>query len=178
MSRIGKKPIHVPKNIEINIKDKTLSIKGPHGTLNKTVPTELEINYENNIITLKKQENSKKASALFGLYRSLIQNMVTGVSEKFEKTLEMIGVGYRAKVEGKKLVLNVGYSHPIIFDLPENIEASVENNINILLKGIDKEVVGEFASKIRFTRPPEPYKGKGILYKGEVIRRKVGKSGK
>nr|YP_009391906.1 ribosomal protein L6 [Acrosorium ciliolatum]ARW60050.1 ribosomal protein L6 [Acrosorium ciliolatum] len=178
MSRIGKKEIIVPKNIETNIDKSTISISGKKGKLSYNVSNSIKIETQNNRIKLIKQDNTKKAQAIYGLSRSIINNMVIGVSQGFTKQLIIQGVGYRAQMEGKSLILNVGYSHPVKIQPPNNIEIKVENNTSITIHGINKEIVGQTAAKIRAIRPPEPYKGKGIKYENETIRRKIGKAGK
>jgi|TARA_B110000503_G_scaffold127304_1_gene196864 large subunit ribosomal protein L6 len=178
MSRIGKLPIKVPKNVSIKLEDNHIEVKGPNGSLNQAIPKEIGIDLVEDIINVYKTEDTRLARQKHGLIRSLVNNMIIGTSTKFEKKLQMIGVGYRAQVQSKQLTLNVGYSHPVLFDIPEGMEIVVEANTNLTIKGIDKEQVGLLASKIRATRPPEPYKGKGIKYNDEVILRKAGKSGK
>jgi len=178
MSRIGKLPIKVPKNVSVTLEKNHIEIKGPNGSLNKSIPKEIGIDFVEDTINIYKNVETRIARQKHGLMRSLVNNMVTGTSTKFEKKLQMIGVGYRAQVQGKQLTLNVGFSHPVVFDIPEGIEIVVEANTNLIIKGIDKEQVGLLSSKIRAVRPPEPYKGKGIKYSNEVILRKAGKSGK
>jgi len=178
MSRIGKLPIKVPKNVSIKLEDNHIEVKGPNGSLNQTIPKEIGIDLVEDIINVYKTEDTRLARQKHGLIRSLVNNMIIGTSTKFEKKLQMVGVGYRAQVQSKQLTLNVGYSHPVLFDIPEGMEIVVEANTNLTITGIDKEQVGLLASKIRATRPPEPYKGKGIKYNDEVILRKAGKSGK
>jgi large subunit ribosomal protein L6 len=178
MSRIGKLPISIPKNVNLTLSDNNLEVKGPHGILNQKIPEEITIEIENDTIKILKTEETRSARQKHGLIRSLIKNMVLGTTTKFQKKLQMIGVGYRAQVKGKELTLNVGYSHPVIFPIPEDIEIKVETNTNLTIAGANKENVGLLASKIRATRPPEPYKGKGIRYSNEIVLRKAGKSGK
>jgi large subunit ribosomal protein L6 len=178
MSRIGKLPIVVPENVNVKIVNQDIEISGPYGNLYKTISNLISLEYENNIINLKKKKDSRASRELFGLSRTLINNMIIGVSKRFEKHLLIKGVGYRSQLNGKVLVLNLGYSHSINISQPEGIEISVEANTRIILRGIDKELVGQLASKIRNKRPPEPYKGKGISYQDEIIKRKVGKTGK
>lgn len=178
MSRIGKQPVIIPAGVTIDLKEgNDLTIKGPKGTLDRQMPKEMIIKVGEKEITVERPNDQKKNKSLHGLTRTLIQNMVTGVTEGFQKTLEVNGVGYRAAKQGKKLVLNLGYSHPVEMEDPEGIETAVDGN-KIVVKGISKEKVGQYAAEIRFKRPPEPYKGKGIKYLEEVIRRKVGKTGK
>lgn len=178
MSRIGKLGIKLPLKVEVQIVNQIISISGPYGNLNRKISELVILTTSNNEINLSPKDNSRQARALHGLSRTLINNMVIGVSKKFERRLEIKGVGYRSQVQEKNLVLNLGYSHQVVIPIPTGIEISVEANINIVITGIDKEAVGQLAATIRSKREPEPYKGKGILYKGEVIRRKVGKSGK
>ncbi len=176
MSRLGKLPISIPQGTQVRIENDFIVVKGPKGELrektNKIVKIEIT---EKEIITSINDIESKKEKAFWGLYRSLIQNMVTGVNEGYEKKLEINGVGYKVSLQGKKLVLNVGFSHPVNFELPEGISALVEAN-TIKISGFDKQLVGEVAAKIRKVKKPEPYKGKGIKYTDEIIRRKAGKS--
>lgn len=178
MSRIGKLSIKLPEKVEVKINNQQVNISGPHGQLSREVSDLIIINTSENEIFVKPKDNSREARALHGLSRTLINNMVVGVSNKFERRLEIKGVGYRSQVQGKDLILSLGYSHPVVIPIPVGINVAVEANVNILVTGIDKEAVGQLAATIRSKRPPEPYKGKGILYKGEVIKRKVGKSGK
>jgi large subunit ribosomal protein L6 len=178
MSRIGKLPIEIPSKVNVKIDNQLINISGPHGQLSREISELMVITADTEQISVVPRDNSREARELHGLSRTLINNMVIGVSTKFERRLEIKGVGYRSQVQGKDLILNLGYSHPVIINVPSGIEVVVEANVNILITGIDKEVVGQLAATIRSKRPPEPYKGKGILYKGEVIKRKVGKSGK
>ena len=178
MSRIGRHPVEVPAGVEVKIAENNVVIvKGPKGTLEKALPTEMSITMEDGHVVVTRPNDLKKMKSLHGLTRTLIQNMVTGVSQGYEKTLEVNGVGYRAQKQGKKLVLSLGYSHPVEMEDPEGLESAVDGN-KIVVKGIDKEKVGQYAAEIRDKRRPEPYKGKGIKYADEVIRRKVGKTGK
>ncbi len=178
MSRIGKMPVVIPAGVSVELKDgNTLSVKGPKGTLERTLPQEMTIEVKEGEIIVSRPNDLKRIKALHGLTRSLIQNMVTGVHTGYQKVLEINGVGYRAQKQGKKLVLSLGYSHPVEMDDPEGIESAVEGN-KITISGINKEKVGQYAANIRMKRPPEPYKGKGIKYVDEIIRRKVGKTGK
>lgn len=179
MSRIGKMPIPVPKGVTVDIDGMVVSVKGPKGTLSQTLHPEMAVELEDGILTVKRPSDSREHRSLHGLTRALLNNMVTGVSDGFKKVLQVEGVGYRAEMNGPVLVLNVGYSHPIHFDPPPDVEFAVENrNKTIVVAGTDKQVVGELAARIRRTRPPEPYKGKGIRYDTETIRRKAGKAGK
>ncbi|MGI6012407.1 MAG: 50S ribosomal protein L6 [Ruminococcus sp.] len=178
MSRIGRLPVVVPSGVEVTITENNeVTVKGPKGTLAKALPKEMDIKLEDGQVVVTRPSDLKKMKSLHGLTRTLIQNMVTGVSEGYEKVLEVNGVGYRAAKQGKKLVLSLGYSHPVEMEDPEGLESVVDGN-KITVKGIDKERVGQYAAEIRDKRRPEPYKGKGIKYADEVIRRKVGKTGK
>jgi large subunit ribosomal protein L6 len=180
MSRIGKQIITVPKGVTIEINGQKISVKGPNGTLSKILPSLICCTFdtEKSEISLTKAHETKLAQALYGLSRTLVSNMVVGVSQGFSKKLQITGVGYRAQLEGKNLVLNMGYSHPIRMITPASLSVSVESPTSVVVSGMEKDVVGEFAAKIRSVRLPEPYKGKGISYEGEYIRRKAGKSGK
>lgn len=178
MSRIGKLPITIPENVDINYNEKEIVVKGKFGTLTQNLPNVIQLTQENQILTVGLKTDTKKVRALHGLYRTLINNMVLGVSEQFNLTLILKGVGYRAAVQGKEIVLNLGYSHPVNIAIPEEISVEVVKNTTINLKSCDKELLGLFAANIRSWRQPEPYKGKGILYKDEQIIRKAGKSAK
>jgi large subunit ribosomal protein L6 len=178
MSRIGKLPITVPNDVEVNYSGSQISVKGKFGTLETKIPATIAIQHENNIINVSLKNEIRSLRSLHGLYRTLINNMVIGVSEQFELTLILKGVGYRATVQGKEIVLNLGYSHPVNIKIPETISVEVIQNTTINLKACDKELLGLFAANIRAWRRPEPYKGKGILYKNEQILRKAGKAGK
>ena len=178
MSRIGKLPIKVPPNVQVEISEQTIQVSGPHGKTFRKISDLISVQFTDNKILLSKIDNTRIANQLYGLTRTLINNMVVGVSEKFENTLQLQGVGYRAQVKDGNLILNLGYSHPISIVIPKGIEIKVEKNVVITITGFDKELVGQLAATIRQKRPPEPYKGKGILYKGEIVKRKVGKSGK
>lgn len=178
MSRIGRMPVTVPAGVTVTVADgNVVTVKGPKGTLERALAPELTIKVEGTEVVVTRPNDIKRIKALHGLTRSLIQNMVTGVSDGYAKVLEVNGVGYRAAKQGKKLVLNLGYSHPVEMEDPEGLETVVEGN-KITVKGISKEKVGQYAAEIRGKRAPEPYKGKGIKYADEVIRRKVGKTGK
>lgn len=178
MSRIGRKTILIPESINVKIDNQTVIVQGPKGQLSYTLSAVVKIEKSKNELKLVKIDRSPLSQKIYGLSRTLINNMVIGVSRGFSKKLEIQGVGYRSQMNGQHLVLNVGYSHPVIIKPPSDIEIKVENNTNIRVVGIDKETVGHMAAKIRNIRPPEPYKGKGIRYAAEVIRRKVGKAGK
>lgn len=176
MSRIGKKPIAVPSGVEVSINEKVLTVKGPKGELKLEIHPKVNIEKkDNDLIVSVKNPQDKEERSLWGLFGSLAGNMIQGVTEGFEKKLEVNGVGYKVSLSGNKLLLHVGYSHPVDFSLPQGISAEVEKNV-IIIKGIDKQLVGEIASQIRKIRKPEPYKGKGIKYIDEIIRRKAGKT--
>lgn len=178
MSRIGKRPIPIPAKVSIDIKGTYLSVKGPKGTLERQLPEKVIVALEGETITVTRQDESRTARERHGLVRTLVANMVDGVAQGFERRLEIQGVGYRAQAQGTKLTLNVGYSKPVEMIMPQGIDVKVENNTQVILNGIDKELLGDTAAKIRAVRPPEPYKGKGIRYQGEYVRRKAGKTGK
>jgi len=179
VSRIGRLPVEVPDGVEIKVKGSYVHVKGPKGELSHTFPSEMKIKFENGQIVVKRPSDQKEHKALHGMTRAIINNMVTGVSQGFEKILEINGVGYRAELEGKTLVLSVGYSHTVPIEPPEGITFDVDARTRqIKIMGYDKQVVGQIASEIRKVRPPEPYKGKGIKYIDERIRRKAGKAGK
>ena len=180
MSRIGRLPITVPAGVTVTVSDDNLvTVKGPKGTLSQQVNAALTVKQEGNVLTVERPDDKKQNRAFHGLYRTLINNMVVGVTDGFAKTLELVGTGYRAAAEGgKKLTINIGFSHPVIFEAPENITFETPNANTIVVKGIDKQVVGNLAADIRAVRKPEPYHGKGIKYQDEYIRRKEGKTGK
>ena len=178
MSRIGKLPIKLPSGVEVTCNELDVTVKGKFGTLQNQLPNTLGIEQTESTLIVSLKEQTRTARALHGLYRTLINNMVIGVSEQFQKNLTLNGVGYRATVQGKSIVLNLGYSHPVEIEIPEGISIEVKQNTNISIKACDKEQLGLFAAQIRAWRPPEPYKGKGIIYEGEVVKRKAGKSGK
>lgn len=178
MSRIGRLPITIPENVDINYSESEITVKGKFGTLEIKIPDVISLTKKNNTLSVTVENETRNIRALHGLYRTLINNMIIGVSEQFELTLILKGVGYRAAVQGSQIVLSLGYSHPVKIDIPTVISAQIIKNTTINLKSCDKELLGLFASKIRAWRRPEPYKGKGILYKGEQIIRKAGKSGK
>lgn len=177
MSRVGKKSIPVPGKVNISYKDKLITVKGEKGTLSRTLHPLVDLNIEDGIIRVTLNETTRNSMALQGLTRSLIAGMIEGVDKGFERVLEIQGIGYRAEASGKRMTLNIGYSNPVNFNLPEGIDASVDKNNIIRLSGIDKQLLGETAAAIRRLRPPEPYKGKGIKYAEERIRRKAGKTG-
>ena len=178
MSRIGRMPIAIPTGVTVTIAENNkVTVKGPKGTLERVLPAEMDIKLEGDTLTVTRPNELKKMKSLHGLTRTLINNMVVGVTEGYQKVLEVNGVGYRVQKAGKKLTLHLGFSHPVEMEDPEGIESTVDGN-KITIKGIDKEKVGQYAANIRIKRAPEPYKGKGIKYSDEVIRRKVGKTGK
>lgn len=178
-SRIGKKPIEVPSTVTISLEGQDLKVKGPLGELSRTYPREVKLEREENgQIRVKKAVETRRANQMHGLFRTLTDNMVVGVSKGFEKRLQLIGVGYRATLEGKDLVLNLGFSHPVRMAVPSGIQVKVDDNTRIVVSGFDKCSIGEFAASVRKWRPPEPYKGKGVKYANEIVRRKEGKAGK
>jgi len=178
MSRIGKLLIKIPEGVEVNFTDLEINVKGKFGHLKKTLPDLISLKLDNNLLEVNLKNKTKKIQALHGLYRTLIYNMVLGVSQQFHVTLILKGVGYRASIQNNKIILNLGYSHPVNITIPEDITVNIDQNTIINLKSCDKEKLGLFASNIRSWRKPEPYKGKGILYKDEKIIRKAGKTGK
>lgn len=178
MSRIGKRPIDLPSGVEVTLGEGNITVKGAKGVLKRDIPAGISVSQEDNQLIVKRASDAKEHRSLHGLTRALIANMVQGVDKGFEKKLELVGTGYRAAVQGKKLVLNVGYSHTVEFEPPEGIEFETPAATRITIKGIDKEKVGHIAATIREVRKPEPYKGKGIKYEDEKIRRKAGKAGK
>jgi large subunit ribosomal protein L6 len=178
MSRIGKLPIKVPSSVGITYNGLEINVKGKFGELNLNIPKEIEISQTEKGLTLTRTINTRSIGALHGLYRTLIWNMIRGVSEQFKVILNLVGVGYRANLQDKLLILNLGYSHRIELEIPSGISVEVIKTTNITLTGCDKESLGLFAAKIRSWRPPEPYKGKGIMYENEIVKRKAGKSGK
>ena len=178
MSRIGKRPITIPSKVTVTINGSHVAVKGPKGELSRVRPSAVTVEQEGDTILVKRHDESRLSRQLHGLSRTLVANMVDGVSQGFQKRLEIQGVGYRAQVQGRNLVLSLGYSHPVQIEPPEGIQLAVENNTNVIVSGFDKELVGNVAAQIRDKRPPEPYKGKGVRYAGEVVRRKAGKAGK
>jgi large subunit ribosomal protein L6 len=176
MSRTGKKPIPVPKDVKVDLKDDLITVKGPKGELRRNIHPKIKISMKDDHILVSVDDEEKEARSLHGLFRVLLANMVTGVSKGFEVGLEIVGVGYRAELSGRKASFYLGYSHPIVFELPDGIDAEIEKT-RITLKGIDKELLGRTAAKIRSFRKPEPYKGKGVRYAEEVVKRKAGKAG-
>ena len=177
MSRVGKKPIPIPEKTEISYKDRLITVKGTKGTLTRSIHPSVDLKIDKDVVNVKILEENRNSGAFQGLVRSLVANMIQGVSNGFERVLEINGIGYRAELKGSAIVFNLGYSHPINFDLPKGIEASIDRNSVIKLNGIDKELLGHTAAAIRKLRPPEPYKGKGIKYAEENIRKKAGKTG-
>lgn len=178
MSRIGKRSISIPGKVTVTINGQSIAVKGPKGELSRVLPDGVAVTQEGDTLVVARKDESRMARERHGLCRTLVANMVEGVSQGFQKRLEIQGVGYRAQVQGRTLTLNMGYSHPVQIEPPEGIQFAVENNTNVMISGIDKEIVGNTAAKIRAVRPPEPYKGKGIRYAGELVRRKAGKAGK
>ncbi|MEA5447756.1 50S ribosomal protein L6 [Leptolyngbya sp. CCNP1308] len=178
MSRIGKRPIPVPAKVSITIDGQDIQVKGPKGELSRTLPSGVVVLQDGETVLVNRKDDSRLARERHGLCRTLVANMVEGVSNGYQKRLEIQGIGYRAQLQGRNLNLSLGYSHPVVFEPPAGIEFVVENNTNVVINGIDKELVGNIAASIRASRPPEPYKGKGVRYAGEQVRRKAGKSGK
>ena len=178
MSRIGNKPVVIPAGVTIDLKDNTVTVKGPKGELSYTFNQNITLIQNEGEVVFTRPDDSKENKTIHGTTRAVFNNMVVGVTEGFQRELELIGVGYRAQLQGKKLVLNVGYSHPVEFTPEEGIEIEVPSNTKVIVKGYDKQKVGELAANIRGVRPPEPYKGKGIRYVDEFVRRKEGKTGK
>ena len=179
MSRIGKQPITIPAGVTVEVSaDNTVTVKGPKGTLNEKINKDIAVNIEGNVITVTRPSDNKEHRAMHGLYRTLINNMVVGVTEGYVKTLEMVGTGYRAQMKGKALDITIGFSHPVVVDAPENISFETPNQTTIVVKGIDKQQVGNIAADIRAIRKPDPDHGKGIRYQNENVRRKEGKTGK
>jgi large subunit ribosomal protein L6 len=178
MSRVGKAPIELPKGVEVKVEGTTITVKGPKGELSREIVPDMKVEQDESVVRVVRPSDQPSHRALHGLTRALIANMVKGVSEGFQKTLEIQGVGYRAQMEGKTLVLALGYSHPVNVSPPEGVEFEVDGTSKVIVKGINKQVVGQAAADVRKIRPPEPYKGKGIRYEGEYVRRKAGKAGK
>ena len=177
MSRIGVLPIVIPKGVTVEVEPREVRVKGPRGELSQKYSREVSVEVNDDLITVKRKDDAKISKSMHGLYRNLIRNMVTGVSEGFSKNLLINGVGYRAEVQGKILVLNLGYSNPVEYPIPDELSISCDGPTRIVVNGIDKQRVGQVASEIRSVRPPEPYKGKGVRYEDEHVRRKVGKAG-
>jgi large subunit ribosomal protein L6 len=177
MSRIGKKPVTIPTGVTVQLQDHTVAVKGPKGELRRTLHEEMQVALDKDQFTVTRPSDEQKHKALHGLTRTLVQNMVDGVSKGFSKSLEIQGVGYKAEAKPYGVNLVVGYSHPVKYEAPKGIKISVDNNTNVKVEGADKELVGQVAAELRSVRPPEPYKGKGIRYVGEQVRRKAGKTG-
>ncbi len=177
MSRVGKKPISIPEKTKVSYKDRVVTVQGKNGTLTQEIHPAVDVKIENDVINVILNDESRKTVALQGMTRSLLNNMVTGVTTGFERVLEINGIGYRAELKGKSILFNLGYSHPIDFPLPEGVSAQVDKNNVVKINGIDKQLIGQTAAQIRALRPPEPYKGKGIKYAEEHIIRKAGKTG-
>ena len=175
MSRIGRKPIEIPDGVEIDVRPGAVTVKGPKGELNQSVNRDMKVGIEDGTLTVERPTDRGEHRALHGLTRSLIANMVEGVTDGFERRLEIQGVGYRANLRGKDLEMSLGYSHPVAIEAPNGIEFEVPQPTEVVVRGIDKQLVGETAARIRKSRPPEPYKGKGVRYQGEQVARKVGK---
>jgi len=178
MSRIGKLPINIPSGVDVNCNGQDITVKGKFGTVKNQLPDSLSVEQNEGKLIVNLKIQTRATGALHGLYRTLVNNMIIGVSEQFQLNLTLNGVGYRAAIQGKSIILNLGYSHPIEMEIPEGISIAVTKNTQINLKACNKDQLGLFASKIRSWRPPEPYKGKGVIYEGEIVRRKAGKSGK
>ena len=178
MSRIGKRPITIPGKVSVTIDGSHIAVKGPKGELSRVLPAAVTVEQEGETLLVKRRDESRSSRQLHGLSRTLVANMVEGVSQGFQQRLEIQGVGYRAQVQGRNLILIVGYSHPVQIEPPDGVQLAVETNTNVIVSGFNKELVGNTAAKIRAVRPPEPYKGKGIRYAGEAVRRKAGKAGK
>jgi large subunit ribosomal protein L6 len=178
MSRIGKKPIPLPDGVEVTVKDDTLTVQGPKGRLQRSLPDRVEVAVEERVVTLTRKDDARESRALHGLSRALVANMVTGVAEGFRKELSIVGVGYRASLKGSNLEMQLGFSHPVTVAAPEGVAFEVPEPTRVIVSGIDKERVGQVAADIRKLRPPEPYKGKGVRYIDEQVRRKAGKAGK
>jgi len=177
MSRVGKQPISIPDGVTVSVSGETVSVKGPKGQLSERVPAEISVAVDGGQVQVTRPDDRTTTRALHGLTRALVANMVTGVTSEFSKELEIQGIGYRAESKGKTLVLNVGYSHPVEMPVPEGLKVSVDRNVIVKIEGASRQQVGQFAANIRSVRPPEPYKGKGIRYLDEQVRRKVGKAG-
>jgi large subunit ribosomal protein L6 len=177
MSRVGKRPIPIPDGVTVDLADGVVRVKGPKGTLSERMPPRIEVVIESGQVAIKRPDDRKASRALHGLARALVANMVKGVTEQFKKELEIQGVGYRADVQGGKVMLNLGFSHPVAAEIPKGLTVSVDRNVMITIEGSSRQQVGQFAADLRAVRPPEPYKGKGIRYADERVRRKVGKAG-
>ena len=176
MSRIGRKPVSIPQGVQVNLDGAVIRAEGPKGKLSQPVPEGLSAKIENNQLVISRSGEDRKVRALHGLARALVANMVTGVKDGFERKLEIVGIGYRAQLQGRAIQLALGYSHPVIFPLPEGVTAEIEKQVSVTLRGADKALLGQTAAKLRALRKPDPYKGKGIKYSDEIIRRKAGKA--
>jgi len=176
MSRIGKQPVHLPEKVKAGFKDGVLSVSGPLGNLTLAIPSALSLEFGDKIVSLKRSSDDRAARSIHGLFRALIHNMVIGVSKGYTKILDIVGVGYKSEIKGKNLELLLGFSHPVVFPIPEGVKVTVDKNVRITLTGADKQVIGETAARIRKIRPPEPYQGKGIRYSDEIVKKKVGKA--
>lgn len=177
MSRVGRKPILIPQDVQVTVQGRVVEAQGPKGTLSHTVPEPLAVELADGQLLVRRASDDRRAKALHGLTRALLANMLHGVREGFERRLEIVGIGYRAQLQGRALTLSLGYSHPVVYPLPEGIQAEVERQTQITIRGIDKGLVGQVAANLRALRPPDPYKGKGVRYADEVIRKKLGKAG-
>jgi large subunit ribosomal protein L6 len=177
MSRVGKRPVAIPSGVEVTVTGDRVSVKGPNGQLTEEIPAVISISVSDGQVKFERPDERKPTRALHGLARALVANMVKGVTAEFVKELEIQGIGYRAEAPGKKLVLSVGYSHPVEMPVPQGLQVSVDNNVIVKISGANRQQVGQFAANVRSVRPPEPYKGKGIRYRDEHVRRKVGKAG-
>ena len=178
MSRIGSQPIHIPDSVTVSVEGQLVTVKGPLGQLSQAIPQPIQLTHKDGQITFARSANTPEVKSLHGLARALVNNLITGVTKRFTKELELVGTGYRVAKAGNKLSLSVGYSHPIEIEPTPGVNLEIEGNNKIIIKGIDKQLVGQLAANIRATRPPEPYKGKGVRYSGEVVRRKAGKAAK
>ncbi len=178
MSRIGKQPVSIPSGVNVSLSGSKISAKGPKGNLEFAISSEVKVDVKADVVDITRNSDTKEARSIHGLTRSLVSNMLAGVNTGFEKKLEIVGVGYKAEVKGDKIVLALGFSHPINYPLPKSIKATVDKQTAVTITGPDKQLVGQVAADIRAFRPPEPYKGKGVRYVGEVVRRKAGKAGK
>lgn len=177
MSRIGKLPVDIPQGVKVDVSGNTVTVEGPKGKLTQDVRPEITVNVDGNQVVFTRKDESKSSKSFHGLYRNLVNNMITGVSAGFSKTLVINGVGYRAEMQGKTLILNLGFSNPVEYEVDDDLQITCEGNNRVIISGIDKQKVGQISAELRSLRPPEPYKGKGIKYETENIRRKVGKSG-
>ena len=177
MSRIGQKPIEIPSGVKIELNNNVMNVEGPKGKLSQNYSNEVKIDIDNNLAVVTRLNESKRAKGMHGLYRNLLNNMVIGVSQGFTRNLQIIGVGYKAEVKGSNLILHLGFAHPVEYAIPKDIQVSIDANTKISVTGINKQKIGQMCAEIRAYKPPEPYKGKGIRYEDEVVRKKVGKTG-